>query len=165
MMLSKLPIFVVATLAASALATAVNSRDVVVSACSTSLRCCSYLTNIPGLIQFTHTRHHDDDFVLQVRIKRKLMGATHYWFMRSWASTFLLEPWSGLIALYALQIGMAICHWVNLMCDTYLLASSKPALCCSRVATGMLLYFVSLNQFTKAKFPFQIVLSLLAATW
>lgn len=108
MMLSKLSIFVVATLAASALATAVNSRDVVVSACSTGLRCCSYLTNIPGLIQFTHTRH--DDFVLQVRIKRKLMGATHYWFMRSWASTFLLDPRSGLIALYALQIGMAICH-------------------------------------------------------
>jgi len=52
MMLSKLSIFVVATLAASALATAVNSRDFVVSACSTGLRCCSYLTNIPGLIQF-----------------------------------------------------------------------------------------------------------------
>jgi len=108
MMLSKLSIFVVATLAASALATAVNSRDVVVSACTVAP--VSDVVRISQIYPALSSLTRHDDFVLQVRIKRKLMGATHYWFMRSWASTFLLDPRSGLIALYALQIGMAICH-------------------------------------------------------
>ena len=106
-MLSKLSIFVVATLAASALATVVLNPLDLVAECSTGLRCCSYLTNI-CLIQITHTSV--DDFVLQVRVKKKLILTTHKRFIRSWVSTFLLEPRSGLIALHALQIGMAICH-------------------------------------------------------
>lgn len=162
-MLSKLSIFVATLAATGALSTAINPRDnTVVAACSTGIRCCSYLYHLAlSKSEVTHTQ-------LRWIFCKPWRNSSWLWHQSDFCESRRCHPWQG----QSLD-DLPDTHYENLVwlsirfiqmsesSDTWCFS---PPLCCSVVSKGMLLlvlYCCIISRIANCRF--QMTLSLMTA--